>query len=367
MHEKKEAVTVTIVLASLLAISTFLVFPVWATKDSWVTLEPMPTARSNLGVVAVNGKIYAIGGYNGSYLAVNEMYDPQTNTWTIMAPMPLPRSSFGICVHHDKIYVFGGIFRDNYGTRSSYTNITEVYDPSTDSWSTGASEPTAGRAHFCANVVGDEIYLVSGSSYTLIPPSFSQSSDSNLVYNPTTDSWSTRTSIPISISSYPSVVVDNKIYFIGSDPVFVIPPQTFDPKTDTWNSGTGITTAIYNPAGGATRGKMAPVRIYVFGGMYNGSANAGDITYVYDPKNDTWTTGAPMPTPRDGAQVAVVNDELYVIGGKNQTTFFATNEKYTPADFIPEFSSWTILPLTVAVALVITVYRKKYANHQHQN
>jgi hypothetical protein len=51
------------------------------TPDSWVTKVPMPTTRDNLGVAAVNGKIYAIGGAGATgFSSTNEEYDPATNT-----------------------------------------------------------------------------------------------------------------------------------------------------------------------------------------------------------------------------------------------------------------------------------------------
>ena len=50
----------------------------------------MPTARSNLGVAVVDGKIYAIGGYNGNNLGTNEMYDPENNTWTTKTVLWFP-------------------------------------------------------------------------------------------------------------------------------------------------------------------------------------------------------------------------------------------------------------------------------------
>ena len=34
--------------------------------DSWIIKTPMPTPRKDLGVAVVDGKIYAIGGNNGS-------------------------------------------------------------------------------------------------------------------------------------------------------------------------------------------------------------------------------------------------------------------------------------------------------------
>ena len=57
----------------------------------------MPTARGGLGVVC-EWKIYAIGGLIMSHLSTNEMYDPSTNTWTTMAAMPTARSDFAIAV-----------------------------------------------------------------------------------------------------------------------------------------------------------------------------------------------------------------------------------------------------------------------------
>jgi len=36
---------------------------------------------------------------------------------------------------------------------------------------------------------------------------------------------------------------------------------------------------------------------------------------VYFPQNDSWVVGAIMPTQREGAGLANVNDTIYVIGG----------------------------------------------------
>ena len=75
-------------------------------ENSWERKSPMQKARSYLGVVAVNGKIYAIGGstatgsypYAGGVEGLNEEYDPSSNTWSYKTPMPTPMSEFGIAV-----------------------------------------------------------------------------------------------------------------------------------------------------------------------------------------------------------------------------------------------------------------------------
>src|SRR6267378_3458584 len=67
-------------------------------SGSWTTKAPMPTARDGLGVAAVNGMLYAVGGFNSSGLPVAtlEAYDPTTNTWTAKAPMPTARSNLDV-------------------------------------------------------------------------------------------------------------------------------------------------------------------------------------------------------------------------------------------------------------------------------
>ena len=80
---------------------------------------------------------------------------------------------------------------------------------------------------------------------------------------------------------------------------------------------------------------------------------------MYDPLTDTWTTGTPMLAPRFGLEVAVVNDELYAIGGTNEDGRLYVNEKYTPIGYIPEFPSWIILPLLIASTLVVFVMRNR--------
>jgi N-acetylneuraminic acid mutarotase len=352
----KKRATLCMLLILCFVFSTFSFPLVNATEDSWVTLEPMPTARSGLGVAVVDGKIYAIGGSNGTHrLDVNEVYDPATDTWTAQKPMPTARSGHATAVYQNKIYVIGGVIGESDPGSSGYTGVNEVYDPVTDTWETMESMPTA-SANLDANVAGDKIYLICGLKYSGIPPTFTQYADENQVYDPSTDSWSTRMPIPIGNWGYASAVVDNKIHVIGVDLT-----QIYDPETDMWASGTSSPMLVFSAAAGATVGGLAPKRIYVFGGMYEYSNIASNLTQVYDPEADTWTTGTPMPTPRWGLGVAVVNDELYAIGGKTGEgdNFSAVNEKYTPYGYIPEFPSWIVLPLFVFATLAVIVYRKK--------
>jgi N-acetylneuraminic acid mutarotase len=338
-----KCVVLLLVLAFLTASCVMVAKPVLSSaevaEDSWTRKAPMHVARSKLGVAVVNGKIYAIGGdarhgqwpYAGSIVGTNEEYDPTTDTWIFKTPMPTPRYGFAIAVYQNKIYCIGGI--KSVGSAGwKGTGVTEVYDPATNTWETKTAMPTA-RFELQANVANGKIYLIGG--YVPELSAFPNATSSlNEVYDPATDSWTTKAPIPVATRDYPSAVVDNKIYVIGglnSRPKSDL-NQIYDPETDTWSRGALMPLGLRYGGAGAIAGVNALKRIYFF-------CERG--TQVYDPENDSWTFGADLPTNRQSFAVAVVRDTLYVIGGYIRSyvdlytfgdvlTQYATNEQYTP-------------------------------------
>jgi len=339
-------------------------------EDSWATKEPMPTARSRFGIAVVENKIYAIGGVGVNptqhgVLATNEVYDPATDSWDTKEPMSSPRCDFAVAVYDNKIYTFGGrINPTEYGYNlGDYLGVTEVYNPKTDTWETKTLMPT-NRSGLSANVVDGKIYLIGGIKYYNLFPYFSVVSETE-VYDPETDSWTTKASIPNPVFKYASAVIDNKIFVIsGSDTTHLVTfNQVYDPESNTWTKAKSIPNGVRYAGVAATSGDYAPKRIYVIG---------GDLTQIYDPKNDSWTYGTPMLTSRDRLAAAVVNDILYAIGGRNgysSSDYLAVNEKYIPIGYIPEFPSLTpLLVILVAVIAVAVIYRRNlYKHNQGEN
>src|SRR5712691_9179226 len=108
--------------------------------QTWTQLANMPTGKSNIQGAYWNGKIYVPGGYIGSHITENAIYDIATNTWTNGAPLPAAQSGQQVAFNN-KIYNFGG----NPGPQSTVT----IYDIATNTWSNGAAMPVAityGRA-----------------------------------------------------------------------------------------------------------------------------------------------------------------------------------------------------------------------------
>lgn len=107
-------------------------------------------------------------------------------------------------------------------------------------------------------------------------------------------------------------------------------------QPNTWITGTPMPTARE----GAFTGAIG-TKIYVTGGSNDSSVLSANE--VYDTISGTWTTAAPMLTARSFGAAAVVNNILYAIGGYTSGPV-ATVEAYDPSS-----NSWTTkAPMPIA-------------------
>src|SRR5262249_2779720 len=102
----------------------------------WATAAPMPDPKDHFSTVALDGKIYAVGGEYGHHQLHDQqsdmqMYDPATDTWTNLASMQIARSHSegGTFVLDGKI-VFAGGQTDDF---TSTMRVT-AYDPVANAW-----------------------------------------------------------------------------------------------------------------------------------------------------------------------------------------------------------------------------------------
>lgn len=65
-------------------------------SNVWATLAPMKEARGRFDIAVSGGRVYAVGGSNGTTeLATVEMFDPKVQKWTRVSSLPLARSNTG--------------------------------------------------------------------------------------------------------------------------------------------------------------------------------------------------------------------------------------------------------------------------------
>jgi len=176
--------------------------------DTWSERAPMPTARGALSVTVHDGKLYAIGGYEGrANSAAVEAYDPVRNSWSVRAPLPTPRDHLATTTAAGKLYAIGGRLKGDYHRNLS---VTEVYDPLSDKWSKAPDLPTA-RSGITAAEAGGRVYVFGGEG---ADGTFRE----NEVYDPARDSWLAMAPMPTARHGLGSAVVDGRIHVIGGGP-----------------------------------------------------------------------------------------------------------------------------------------------------
>ena len=98
-----------------------------------------------------------IGGRTPLIVNAVDVYDPSTNAWTSSSAMPTARTYLTAAAVNGKIYAIGGIISSTFPVVST----AEVYDPSTDTWTTAPPMPTA-RKYLSAIGVNGLIYAIRG-------------------------------------------------------------------------------------------------------------------------------------------------------------------------------------------------------------
>jgi N-acetylneuraminic acid mutarotase len=288
----------------------------------------MPTARQGLAAAAVNGKLYAIGGYNRGPLATVEEYDPAANAWTAKAPMPTPRQFLAVAVGNNKIYAIGGLTTDfTAPVTTSYSSAVEEYDPATNTWTAKAPMPTA-RYGLAAAAQGGKIYAVGGYD------------DANLalgtveVFDPATNTWAAKAPMPTARADLAAASAGGLIYAAGgaaADGTVLGTVEAYNPLTDTWAASPSMTAARAGLAAIAAGGK-----VFAFGGQVDVVLDAVE---VWDPAAGTWASaGQPMPTARGHLAVAQANEDAYAVGGYGEdylATVESTAMPAAPAGSVP--------------------------------
>lgn len=123
-------------------------------KNEWRQVADLPTPRE-CAVVAAQGKLWALGGYDGDarVLATVETYDPRTDRWTREPDMASPTSAHSALATRREIFTFG-----------DYRMLDRVgrLDLRTGAW-TELDVPFVARRHNACAELGGEIFVVGGN------------------------------------------------------------------------------------------------------------------------------------------------------------------------------------------------------------
>jgi N-acetylneuraminic acid mutarotase len=282
----------------------------------WNMETDLPGPRAQATVIAnESGMIFVMGGFSEYWSnAVNTtdwMYNPYDSTWTEIASMPYPsRGSAGVISSNGKIYVFGG----RSGFSSTALQYTQIYDPSTDTWTTGTDIPIPVYEARAA-IASDYVFLAGGADSTNTVTTHVQ------IYQISTGTWTTGTSLPEPRRGG-SLLYESwtgSFYYFGGA-VDALGEVKDTVLKYTW--GMGWSAAGTMPAPSASQGgAVGPDGLlYLIGGksiFFNMTADPR--CYVYDPFNNVWSTLPDMEVAAEYCGVVSLPDgRIMTLGGTSE-------------------------------------------------
>jgi N-acetylneuraminic acid mutarotase len=303
----------------------------------WKKGAPFPEPDEELYGVAVNGKMYVMGGWdNGKARGANYEYDPATDRWTKKSPMPRPAHHAALAAVNGKIYAFGGFVAPTntpIPLGAAWEPIADAYEfnPATDSWKPIAPLPGK-RGSAIAAEVGGKIYVIGGATtmegskdpfFTAFGPA--KVLATNDVYDPATNTWESRNPMSVPRNHAFSGVVNGKIYVIGgrTGHGFILSAtntdvvEAYDPASNTWSMPKERMPTARSGGASGTDGR----RIYVAGGEVTTTELVGAFRAVeaYDPVTNSWMSLPSMPMPRHGVAGAVIGNRFHLVSGMIQS------------------------------------------------
>jgi uncharacterized repeat protein (TIGR03803 family) len=296
-------VTVTTGSTTLTSTQSFTVHNSWSSGAA----IPVPVAGAATGLIS--GKIYVVGGFTNyvdAPVGNNQIYSPTTGKWTTGAAIPTPVWSAASAVVSGVLYVIGG-YEGPEGSNQNPTNLVQAYNPTTNTWTTKSAMPTA-RGSLAAALDGTAIYVIGGNGATLRLNTVEK-------YVPSTDTWTEEAPLLVGKSEASAGLVGTTI--VAADG-FSTANDTGDNEgytvsTNTWSS----LTADPTPRNASCYGSLSS-QLYVVGGYNGSSALTTNESYSVSTKN--WTTQLAMPTAAIWQGSVVDNGVLYCLGGQASFT-----------------------------------------------
>ena len=280
-----------------------------AAATGWVVRSSLSIPRAQLAVTAgVDGRIYAIGGYDssGGSRTTSEVYSPISDTWTTIAPLPTNRDTLAAAAGSDgRIYALGGWHNEVPTDR--YSTLNQAYDPSTDTWTTMAPMPTGRVALAATTGLDGRIYAIGGYNLTGRLSTVE-------VYTPSTDSWSTAASLPrLSAFGAATTGADGRIYYLGGqngDGTNSSEVDVYTPSTNAWTVAAPMPKPGSLGAASNAEGDIYAVALYECA-----PACGHDLVYRYSPASNSWTSAPTLSTPTTYVSAALgTDDAVYAVG-----------------------------------------------------
>ncbi len=315
-----------------------------AFKEECTLLESLVSPGLMYSLVRLtDGTALAVGleSQDGSFGNAS-LFDPQTSSWTSLTSAPRDRALSNLALLKDgRVLVVAGL---DFSVSSSPDVFREVdiFDPATQKWHEAAPMNQA----FIETDRGPLVIALEDGRVLALGEregDFGGAEAHAEVYDPTSDTWSTLDGLDESYSANGGArLLDGTILVLGGTPlakiVFIsqdgsqlsaeeekaktearLPPSmTYDPVNQAWTSA----GSMNYPRNGATVTNLPDGRVLVAGGTAREESlfEQGDeeliaFTELYDPATNTWSVGPEMAIPRTNHTATTLPDGRVLITG----------------------------------------------------
>ncbi len=277
----------------------------------WTQAAPLPTARlSPAAVVTSSDQIWVLGGFTSQGATdVVEVYDPATDSWTSAPPMRQPRYGHAAALGLDgRLYVFGGQY-DSQTMHEGTSATAEVYDFASHTWSALPNLPE-GRYNCSAALLPDSTFILIGGMNVTRAASLANTA----IFTPSTSTWSSAPSpLVTGRNAHASLALpDGRIFVAGG---FGASGRT--DSAEMYNPGVGgWSTLPKMPLANADQSAAQGPGNQIL--LFGGNAGNGNLTEVlsYDTAKRAWGIGPSLLRGRRGAAAARTSDgRIWLVGG----------------------------------------------------
>jgi N-acetylneuraminic acid mutarotase len=232
--------------------------------------------------------------------------------WKERAPLPVPRAGYAAGVWNAKLIIAGGTRWE--GEKKIWTDRTDLFDPATNTWSPGPPMPAPRSDCACATIAG-KIYTFGGVVAEAV-------SKDVLAFDGR--DWKPAGELPVALMYPAGAVAGEAVYLLGGLSKF---GELTSATTGLFRWKPGGSWKPLSPFPGTPRVGAAVTAIgdqlYVFGGIHMAEStrelhNLGDV-WRYDTVRDQWSPGPSLPVLRRAWGAVAVNDGALILGGYTDT------------------------------------------------
>jgi N-acetylneuraminic acid mutarotase len=254
-------------------------------------------------------------GESTTYLKNCDAYSPTGNSWTSKTDGVDPaRYSLSSTTILNLLYSFAGLTSTNSSDR---INDCDEYNPSSNSWESKTNITTA-IYEFSSSTISDKGYTYGGiGGLVAIPRNYTYE------YNSTSNSWATKTNLPSPERARmaASTISDKGYVYAGFYTNYLKDCDEFNVSSNSWSNKTDATTATDYLSASTINDK---------GYIYAGRLTARECS-EYNPTSNSWASKATMPLPsRSSLGASTITNKGYVYGGTAAAKILDCDE-YNPS------------------------------------